>query len=269
MAMDKRRVLLTGAAGAVGRVIRQHLKGRFELLRLSDIAAMEPAGPNEETVICDLANADDVVRLCEGIDTIIHMGGRSTEAGWATINAANITGLINLYEGARKAGVRRVLFASSNHAVGFYKRSEEIDHTAAAKPDSRYGLSKAFGEDLARYYQLKHGIASLVIRIGSCFPKPQNRRMLSLWLSYPDCCRLIDVGLDADYAYEIVYGVSRNTRAWWDNSNAFRLGYVPEDNAEVFAAELEGVHSDIDIDEALQGGQFVSPDFTGRKDWVL
>lgn len=266
--MPPLRILITGAAGALGQALRQRLAGRYQLMRLSDRAAMATAGPGEETVVADLSEAAATARICSGIDAIVHLGGQSVEGTWDQVIQANLIGAINLYEGARLAGVDRVLFATSNHAIGFYRRTQRIDHTAAPRPDSRYGLSKAFGEDLSQYYASKHGIRGFCMRIGSCTPEPVNARMLSTWQSYDDLARLVTVGLEADYHYEIVYGVSRNTRSWWDNSNAYRLGYDPQDNAETFAADLEGRVMDHTLDEALQGGQYVSPDYTGKPDWI-
>ena len=263
MSKTSQRLLITGAAGALGKHLRQRFAGQFALLRLSDIMPMDPAGKGEEVVPCDLADAAGVARLCEGIDAIVHLGGRATEADWATVHSANILGAINLYEGARAAKVERVLFASSNHAVGLRRRTPVTDHTAPARPDSRYGLSKAFGEDIAELYAYKHGINGYCMRIGSCFPKPIDERMLSSWLSYADFERLVRTGLAADYTYEIVYGISRNTRAWWDNSNAYRLGYDPQDNAEVFADELVGVGVGNPLHDPFIGGGYVSPDFEG------
>ncbi len=261
--MTIRSLLVTGAAGGIGRTLRTSLKGRYPLIRWSDVVAMAPAGPGEECVTADLSDAGAMIDLCAGMDAILHLGGQSTEAAWPVVQAANIQGLINLYEAARLAGTKRVLFASSNHAVGLWRRSNLIDHTAPARPDGRYGLSKAFGEDLSQLYAYKHGIAGFCMRIGSCFEKPANQRMLSTWLSFADFTRLAIVGLEADYTYEIVYGVSRNTRSWWDNANAYRLGYDPQDNAEVFAADVEHIIGAVPMDEDFQGGGFVSPDFTG------
>ena len=261
--MSIERLLITGAAGNLGRVLRQRFRGAFPAIRLSDRDAMEQAEPGEEVVRCDLSDAEATKRLCEGVDAILHFGGRSLEGSWPEITSANITGAINLWEGARLAGVERVVFASSNHVIGLYRRSARFDHTVMPRPDGRYGLSKAFGEDLASLYAMKHGIKGFCIRIGSCFEKPSNARMLSTWLSFGDFERLIQVGLSADYLFEIVYGQSRNTRAWWDNGNAYRLGYDPRDDAEVFAAELEGKVSGDPLNEAFQGGQFVPPDFSG------
>jgi uronate dehydrogenase len=256
------RILITGAAGRLGSAMRRQLNGQFQLLRLSDIVPMEPAGPSEEVVPCDLADSRSVEDLCRGVDAIIHFGGCPRERDWPGILQPNIIGAINLWEGARKGGVDRVLFASSNHAIGLYRRTQRIDHATPHRPDSRYGLSKAFGEDLAALYAYKHRVRGFCMRIGTCFPEPMNARALATWLSYADLERLVKVGLTADYTYEIVYGVSRNTRSWWDNSNAYRLGYDPQDNAETFAEKLSGVADQHPLAEDFQGGSFVPLEFT-------
>jgi uronate dehydrogenase len=257
------RLLITGAAGNLGRVLRARLAGAFPRLRLSDIAEMAPAGAGEEVVRCDLGDGEATAALCREVDAIVHLGGRSTEAPWPEIQRTNICGAVNLWEAARLAGVRRIIFASSNHVVGLYRRSQSLDHRVQPRPDSRYGLAKAFGEDLAALYALKHGISALCIRIGTCVPRPSNARMLSTWLSHGDFEQLIRIGLTADYRFEIVYGISRNRRAWWDNSNAYRLGYAPQDDAEAYAAELAGRTNADPLAERFQGGDFVPPDFTG------
>lgn len=266
--MTVSNVLVTGAAGALGRELRARLKGRYPLVRYSDIVAMAPAEAGEETIIADLSDAVAIARACEGMDAIVHLGGQSVEGRWSQVISANLIGLINVYEGARLAGVKRILFASSNHAIGYHRRSERIDHTAPARPDTRYGLSKAFGEDIASFYADKYDIKGFSLRIGSCFPKPTNARMLATWLSYDDFARLVETGLTADYHNEIVYGVSRNTRSWWDNSNAYRLGYDPKDDAEVFAAEVGHIVSGDPVEEEFQGGSYTSPEFVGAIDRV-
>ena len=261
MARNIERILITGAAGGLGRVMRQRLKGQYRLVRLSDIQPMEAAGEGEEVVQCDLADGPAIEALCRDIDAIVHFGGYSRENDWPGILGPNIVGAINLWEGARKAGTDRVLFASSNHAIGLYRRSQRIDHNAPPRPDGRYGLSKAFGEDLACLYAYKHGVRGFSMRIGTCFPEPMNARALSSWMSYADLERLIKVGLHADYVNEIVYGVSRNTRSWWDNSNAYRLGYDPQDDAEAFADKVGHIKSTDPLEEDFQGGSFVPPEF--------
>jgi uronate dehydrogenase len=255
-----KRLLITGAAGALGREAREGLRGMASAVRLSDIAAMQPARleHSEEVVVCDL----------EDVDAILHLGGQAIEAPWPRVMQANIAGIINLYEAARKAGVGRVLFASSNHAIGFHRRTQKLDHTSPARPDGRYGLSKAFGEDIASLYADKFGISSFCMRIGSCFPEPTTERMLSTWLSYADFIRLVTAGLTAHYHYEIVYGVSANTRTWWDNSNAARLGYAPQDNAEVFATKVANAPAEDPIASLFQGTTFASFEFVGTADRV-
>lgn len=257
-----RRVLITGAAGRIGSEMRRRL-GRDYALRLSDVAPMPPAGPNEEIVTSELADADAVARACEGMDAIIHLGGCPRESAWPEILPANIIGAFNLWEGARKAGVDRVLFASSNHVTGFYRRGDALDHDSQPRPDGRYGLSKAFGEDLAQLYAYKHGVRGFMIRIGSFLPEPNNERCLSTWLSFADGERLFRTGLTADYLYEIVYGISRNKRAWYDNANAYRLGYAPQDDSERYAPALIGNVPDDPIAEEFQGSVFASAEFSG------
>jgi uronate dehydrogenase len=280
-----KRVLVTGAAGALGRVLRERLPahlaaqlpaqapGAAWCFRFSDRAEMAPATPAEtaagsELVRCDLAQAADVRALLQGVHAVVHLGGRATEAPWAELISANLVGLINLYEAARVQGTERVLFASSNHAAGLYRRSQPIDHTAGARPDSRYGVTKAFGEDLAWLYAHKHGVKSLCLRIGSCAERPRNARMLATWLSYGDLLRLVAMGLVADYQHDIVYGVSANRAAWWDNRRAFALGYQPQDDAEAYADEVRGVVSASPVAEIFQGGHFAADEFEGDADLI-
>jgi uronate dehydrogenase len=262
------RILVTGAAGRIGTVLRSALSRQCKLLRLSDIAPLGPPRPGEEVVPCDLADAAGVARLCEGIDAVVHLGGVANEAPWPDILRGNISGPINVYEGARLAGVDRIIFASSNHAIGMHPAGRTLDSASPVRPDSRYGLSKAFGEDLAALYAYKHGIRSLCLRIGTFLEKPNNQRSLSTWLSHGDFLRLITVGLTADYTFEIVYGVSNNRRSWWDNAAARRLGYEPQDDAEEYAPEVERIVLDNELDRGFQGGSFVSAEFSGRREWL-
>ena len=266
--MTPNRILLTGAGGLLGGLLRRALAGQFQLLRLSDIVPLGEPAAGEEIVACDLADAAAVEALCEGMDAVIHLAGIPREAGWPELLRSNIVGTLNLYEGARRAGVDRVIFASSNHVTGMHPTDRTVSGESPVRPDSRYGLTKAFGEDMAALYAYKHGIRSFCLRIGSCLPKPDNRRALSTWLSHGDFVRLIQVGLTADYVHEIVYGVSRNTRSWWDNSAAYRLGYAPQDDAEVYAAEVENIEVAVDLARDYQGGAFVAQEFSGRREWL-
>ncbi|HEX2546346.1 MAG TPA: NAD(P)-dependent oxidoreductase [Ramlibacter sp.] len=255
------RVLLTGAAGGLGRQLRPRLRPRCTLLRLSDIAGLEPAGAGEEVVEAALEDAAAVHRLLQGIDAVVHMGGISTEAAWQPILHANIVGLYNLYEAARKNGVRRVLFASSNHACGFYRQDQVIATDTPPRPDGLYGLSKAFGEDISRLYWDRYGIETLCLRIGSCFPQPTDRRMLSTWMSYDDLERLVVAGLTAPVVgHSVIYGISDNRSRWYDNTGAAHIGYRPQDSSEPYRAALEAEQPRPDPQDpatVYQGGVFV------------
>lgn len=256
------RLLLTGAAGGLGKVLRERLKGYAEVLRLSDINAMAPAmGSHEEIVECDLADKAAVHQLVEGVDAICHFGGVSVERPFEEILGPNICGVFHLYEAARKHGVKRIIFASSNHTIGFYRQDERIDALAARRPDGYYGLSKCYGEDVASFYFDRYGIETVSIRIGSSFPEPQNRRMLSTWLSYDDLTQLIERGLfTANVGHTVVYGASDNRDVWWDNRYAAHLGFTPKDSSEPFrpAVEAQPVPAADDPSMVYQGGAFVA-----------
>lgn len=259
-------ILLTGAAGGVGTALRAELAGRYRL-RLSDVAPIADPSPEETVAPADLADFDAVRRAVDGVDGVIHLGAFGVEGPWEVIRDANITGTYNLYEAAKQAGVPRVVFASSNHACGFYERSRTIDHTCYPLPDSRYGVSKVFGESLAALYAHKYGVGSLCIRIGNVAPKPLDVRRLSIWISHRDLAQLVGIGLDhPEIAFEIVYGMSDNARAWWDNANAYRLGYAPQDRGEDYADEVLAAHpaetGDALIDRS-QGGTFVRAELGG------
>jgi uronate dehydrogenase len=260
-ATSPRRILLTGAAGGLGKVLRQTLKPYASLLRLSDIVLPEAAAEHEEVVVCDLADKAAVDQLVKGVDAILHFGGVSVERSFEEILGPNICGTFHIYEAARRHGVKRVIFASSNHVVGFYKQTETIDALSPRRPDGYYGLSKSYGEDLATFYYDRYGIETLSIRIGSSFPEPQNRRMLSTWLSYDDLTQLIVKGLDTpDLGHTVVFGMSDNPEVWWDNRLAAHLGYAPKDSSARFSAKVEAQPQPAADDPAAlyHGGAFVA-----------
>ncbi|MBF8161829.1 NAD-dependent epimerase/dehydratase family protein [Ectopseudomonas hydrolytica] len=256
------RLLLTGAAGGLGKVLRQRLRPYANVLRLSDISEMAPAeGPHEEVVHCDLADKAGVQQLVEGVDAIVHFGGVSVERPFEEILGANICGVFHIYEAARRHGVKRVVFASSNHVIGFYKQDERLDAHSPRRPDGYYGLSKSYGEDMASFYFDRYGIETVSIRIGSSFPEPANRRMLSTWLSYDDLTRLIERALyTAHVGHTVVYGMSDNREVWWDNSQATHLGFTPKDSSDVFRDKVEAQPMPAADDPAriYQGGAFVA-----------
>ena len=152
--MTKRfnRILLTGAAGNLGKVLRESLPAHCEHLRISDKDPMEDVGRHEEAIVCDLADADAAMALTQDVDMIVHMGGQSLERSWSNILNANIIGFYNIYEGCRKNGVKRLIWGSSNHAIGYYPRTQVIDASVYPRPDTNYGVSKVFGEAVAQYY---------------------------------------------------------------------------------------------------------------------
>ncbi len=239
--MATKKVLITGAAGRIGTQIRARLKDRYTLRLLDRRPVPEPEG---EALVCDLGDLAGLERACAGMDAVVHLAGDpSGGAGWERLLEDNIKGTYNLFEAARRQGVKRIVFASTNHVTGFYE-FEGIYTTPEMKerPDSLYGVSKAFGEDLGRFFVDEHDMAVICLRIGSFQPEEavKNRRgdrILSTWLSPRDCAQLVWRGIEAEVVnFGIFYGISGNKRAYWDTQNARQLlGYAPEDDAERFA----------------------------------
>jgi uronate dehydrogenase len=255
------RLLLTGAAGGLGRVLRPRLRAWTDALRISDVAALEPAAPGEELVPCDLADKAAVTSLLRGVQHVVHLGGISIDGPFEPILATNIAGLHHLYEAARQHGVRRIVFASSNHVIGFYPQGQQIDADAPIRADGNYGISKAFGEVLSRFYFDRYGIETVCLRIGSSFPEPKDRRMLTTWLSYDDLTELVRRSLfTPNVGHTIVYGASANRDSWWNNDKARHLGFAPRDSSEPWRAAIE-VASPADPNDPAQryqGGAFVT-----------
>lgn len=264
------KVLITGASGSVGRRLRRMLRGLYPKLRLSDRVPPDDLAADEEFVQADLADFASVEAAVAGCEGIIHLGGMSVENDWETILHSNIVGTRNVFEAARRHGVSRIVFASSNHVVGFYRRTRRIGTEALVRPDSRYGVSKAFGEALAALYADKYGLRVLCIRIGNVEDRPIDRRRLSIWLHPEDLVQLVRIGLEHPAVhYEVVYGVSDNDRGWWDNAAAFRLGYRPRARAEDHrdhALAADQARPADPLGDAFQGGSFVSAEFTGDPD---
>jgi uronate dehydrogenase len=261
------RVLITGAAGRIGRVLRSGLSGVFPMFRLSDIAPLGEAGPGEELRPADLTDLAQVQAVMEGVEAVVHLGAVPNENTWERILEANIIGCYNVFEAARREGVKRVVFASSNHVTGFTRRQNRIGPEAPTRPDGRYGVSKLFGEGLGRLYADKHGIGCVALRIGYFQPKPKGVHALSSWISHRDMVQLVRCALDApDIHFEIVYGVSNNDRSWWDNPGAERIDYMPQDNAEDYRDEVLSRMSPDDepeLERLFQGGPFCAREFSG------
>ncbi|MGE8178599.1 NAD-dependent epimerase/dehydratase family protein [Pseudomonas fluorescens] len=256
------RLLLTGAAGGLGKILRERLRPFTRVLRLSDITEMAPAqDENEEVQLCDLADKQAVDQLVAGVDAILHFGGVSVERSFEEILGANICGVFHIYEAARRHNVKRVIFASSNHVIGFHKQGERLDAHSPRRPDSYYGLSKSYGEDMASFYFDRYGIETVSIRIGSSFSEPQNRRMMSTWLSFGDLTELLACALyTPNVGHTVVYGVSDNQNVWWDNCYAAHLNFKGRDSSEPFRAQIEAqpMPSADDPNMVYQGGAFVT-----------
>ena len=250
-------LLITGATGDVGTHMRRELAGKYRLV-LSDKRPLKPA-KGEKFIRADISRMADALKITKGVDAILHLGGYSVEGPWEGILQANIIGCYNVFEAARRNGVKRIVFPTSNHAVGFYRRDQTIDHRVYPKPDSRYGVSKVFGEALGSLYADKYGMEVFLMRIGNVNTRPIDKRRLSIWISPRDLAQLVSIGIDhPDIRFEIVYGVSGNKRSWYDNANATRLGYRPQDDAETFAAEVLAKEQPGDPRaETFQGGTFV------------
>ncbi|MET1019789.1 MAG: NAD(P)-dependent oxidoreductase [Microterricola sp.] len=255
-------VLYTGGTGRMGGVIREGLAGRYDRVVLYARSASDaPLHPNEEIVIGDLADLDRLTEAAAGVDVIVHLGGVADEASYDEIRTSNIDGTYNVYEAARRAGVRRVVYASSNHIVGFHPASELLDETAPLRPDTYYGVSKAFGEALASLYHDKWGIESVLLRIGTFRPAPEDRRQLGLWLSWPDGVELLRCAIESGpVGCQVVYGCSANTDRWWNADAGWAaIGFVPQDDA---ADHTDGV----DFAAALpkhHGGAFTASNYEG------
>jgi uronate dehydrogenase len=259
-------ILITGAAGYVGTVLRPRLARPDRTLRLLDLEPLA-AGPGEEVVQASVTDTAAMTAACAGADAVIHLAGQATETSWERIADVNIHGTYVAFETARRAGVGRVIFASSNHAVGF---TAAADFPAAdygyPLPDTYYGVSKVTGEALAAMYYHRYGLDAICVRILSCTDQPETIRHLSTWLSPDDAGRLFEACLTAPKpGFRVVYGVSANRRGGWVSLDEARsLGYEPRDDAEHFASEVIAARGEPDPADpvlAYLGGEFTLPAF--------
>jgi uronate dehydrogenase len=261
---DAAVVLITGAAGRIGTMLRPRLATAGRVLRLLDAAEII-AGPGEEAVRADVTDLAAMTSACAGVSAVVHLAGIAAEAPWEQIAQANIGGTYVAFEAARRAGVPRVVYASSNHAVGYTPSSAfpAADYAFPA-PDSYYGVSKVAGEALASLYHHRYGMDAICLRILTCADRPRTVRALSTWLSPDDAGRLFEACLTADRpGFRVAYGVSRNTRGGWVSlAEAESLGFHPRDDAETFAAEVLGELGQPDPGDptlANLGGEFCVP----------
>jgi len=266
------RILITGAAGQIGRTLRDGLRGSYPLIRLLDVAPLGDAADGEEIITADIRDIAAMEAAATGIDCVVHLAGQSTEAEWEKVLPLNIEGCYAVFEAARRRGVKRIVFASSNHAIGFHRRERFIDDRVLPRPDTRYGVSKVFGEALGRLYADKYGISVACLRIGTFIvpDRPRDARQLLTWISHRDMVQLVRRCIDhPHFHFVVVYGASNNLRSRWDNTNAKFLGYRPQDDSEQFAAEIfaRGEKED-PIAAQFHGGFYTPMEFAGDPDAI-
>ncbi|WP_410627475.1 NAD-dependent epimerase/dehydratase family protein [Amycolatopsis sp. cmx-8-4] len=257
--MTDQRVLITGSAGVVGTLMRPRLRRPGRVLRLLDVAPQTASDASEEVVTASVTDAAAMASACEGVDALIHLGGHSRENSWAATLDVNIDGTHTVLEAAREAGVKRVLLASSNHAVGFRRNDDDLPADSSPRPDTYYGVSKAVIEALGSLYHSRFGMDVIVIRIGSCFetPLPLGPRGLTTWLSPDDGARLFEACLAAPSpGYRLIWGVSDNTRRIYSLAEAEALGYKSLDDAEVYAEQLASRPAPTGAAAEFVGGPF-------------
>ncbi|GAA3739943.1 NAD(P)-dependent oxidoreductase [Leifsonia bigeumensis] len=256
------RVLLTGASGRMAAAIRPRLREMFDEVVLFARSPMDDPGANERSIAGDLADRDAVVRAANGVDVVVHLGGKADEAPFEEIAQANITGTYNVFEASRSAGVRRVVYASSHHVTGFHSVETMVDETSPVRPDTIYGVSKVFGEALGRLYTDKWGLEVVCLRIGVCRERPENSDQLRTWLSVPDSISLVEAAISADLPerFWVVYGVSNNSRRFWRDGSARALGFSPQDKADDFSEEFDAKAS---YSSNNQGGRFTNAEYAG------
>lgn len=257
-----KKIVLTGATGRLGSYLREPLAKMADQLVSSDISSSpQKLLENETYVKADLADLDAVCALLEGAEMVVHFGAIADEAPFDAILQSNIIGAYNVWEAAFRNNLKRVVYASSIHAVGLHPSNACIDTNVAHRPDTYYGLAKCFAEDLALMYWEKRGIEAVCMRIASC-ASVNNTRSLGTWLSYDDLIQLVERAVDTPVTgFSVVYGVSNNDRSPFDNSKAAFLGYRPKDNAEQFADQMLAEAAPADPKDAAQycvGGPFAT-----------
>jgi uronate dehydrogenase len=262
LAMTK--VALSGAGGQLGRYLRPALLGRGVDLRSGGgYDPLAPLRPGEDVTHGDLRDAANVDRLLQGVDVLIHLAGTSVERPLPEIIENNLVGLNAVYEGARRHRVKRIVFASSNHTIGMHDVADRLDLACDFRPDSFYGLSKMWGEGMARLYWDKHGIESVCVRIGSALDKPTELRHLSTWFGLDDLLQFMMCCITTpEVGFLVAWGVSHNTRGYWTPPGCERIGYRPVQNSEDYAAEILRQPNPLDpVGQSYQGGSFASSGF--------
>lgn len=254
--------LLTGASGRMAHMIRPALREYFDSVRLYARSQLDDLGKNEELVTGHLEELATLENACAGVGVVIHLGGKADEADFSEILTSNIAGTYNVFEAALRAGVARVVYASSHHVTGFYPPNVHVGADSPVRPDSYYGVSKVFGEAMGRLYHDKWGIEVVCLRIGVCRSEPENADQLSTWLSGPDSARMVLAAASShlDRGFEILYGYSNNTRSFWAREPAGAIGFAPYDSADDYVTRFPDRTS---FSHAHQGGAFTAPDYRG------
>ncbi len=261
-------VLVTGAAGLIGTVLRGGLPEAGWAVRSLDVVPVPEPRPGEEHLVADTTDLAALTEAARGASAVVHLAGIASESTWPAIAHTNIDGTYCALEAARRAGVGRVVLASSNHATGYTPRPDggllrEVD--APPRPDTYYGVSKVTMEALGSLYADRYGMDVVCLRIGSASPEPTTTRMLATWLSPGDTVSLVDAALRAPApGFTVVWGVSANTRNWWDLTAARALGYEPKDDAEVYAEALVEAYGEPDLSDPVHarvGGEFSLPEY--------
>jgi uronate dehydrogenase len=263
---NARTILVTGAAGYLGGVLRAGLRKQY-WLRLTDRAPLPtPLVGSEEFFLAELSDLDALSSIMSGVDGVVHLGGNLKDGPWDAIFPDNIVGTYNVFECARRCQVKRMIFASSHHVVGFYRRGRKVGVEDPVRPDSFYGVSKVFGEALGRLYADKHGLSVICQRIGVARARPPHRRSLSNWISEHDYIELTRCCIEArDVHYLIVFGASGSKESFYDNAPAKVIGFTPRDNTDSYREDLSSLAPDPEgpIEELFQGGAFCAVSFNG------
>jgi len=258
-----RRVLITGAAGRIGTVLRQGLRGRHGALRLHDRRPVPNLLPGDDAVIGDLTDSQMLKKAFEDVDALVHLAGAPDARDFEEVFDANLKGLGNVFSVARDAGVRRIVFASTNHVFGMYPLGQTVSMLDPPRPDSFYGVSKVFGETMLAHYFDCFGIESVSIRIGSFTERPYEQRHLATWLSHTDAIEIFDRGLrQPSVGATVVFGISGNTRRRILDPNWHKIGFTPKDDAENWVEKLRTEGVDVDRPEwQRHGGMFERPEY--------
>jgi uronate dehydrogenase len=264
MPSKRRNVLITGAGGALGSLLVRAFRDRYELRVTTRERRRDDLFDGLDAHYASLTDLETMEALCAGIDTVVHLGGRSLEDSWEEIRTSNMEGTYCVFEAARRQSVRRVVYASSHHVGGFLPRARVTGAGDELRPDSLYAVSKVFGEALGRLYADKHGLSVICQRIGVCRPTPPHRRSLWSWLSEPDFVHLTERCIEVeDVHFHIVYGVSNNTRRQWDDAGGRAIGFHPKDDAESFISKMQGRLDEPEFEARFQGGAFCADRFDG------